>query len=203
MPAILCPKCEKNDAMLKISAIYRVGLTTTDYQSIAPLQVGQSTAFIPVTRQARIQTDLSLSFTPPVRDLSGTISYHGAKYPRWITFVPGWKAEVDKILMKFFLVLLIVFVVSIIAIVATGGEGRVGIIAAFAFLFIPLVYYLSLRDSWLTKNNKYETLAKNQLEAAMKRWEYGYYCDRCDVVFAEGEGNFFPVSNFQSFLWQG
>lgn len=57
--ARVCPRCGQIDAVRKVSSIVSEGITTTPYQGISPLQLGDKTYLLPALREMTFSTLLT------------------------------------------------------------------------------------------------------------------------------------------------
>lgn len=193
-----CPRCSSYDSVQSLTAINRAGRTSFAYDSSAPLRIGETTAYIPVSMQATIQTSLSVHLSPPTNTVDDNFSYMSFKYPNWVRKMPNWEDELKKFFWRALGLIIISSGLMVVLVIATEGN----VVTGFVLGLLPVVAFYIMRSSWLSARNEYRIQALQELEKAKKRWSHSYYCSRCDVVFEEGTKNYAPVDNYYSYLWR-
>jgi len=163
MTPIVCPKCEKDDKIQKVSAIYAAGVTKTNYQQPVSVQTENGTIYGNLDKVAVNYTELAKRLAPPE------------------------KPEVGYNLNSLgcgFLVMIAVF--SFIALMITG-DGNNPLILVFG-LGIPLVIsFLLYKFIFKPSDLRYEEKMK-QWNIDQRNWSELYFCSRDDCVFNPSEG---------------
>lgn len=184
---LVCPRCGQIDAVRKVSAIHREGISVSQYETYATGQLGDKVISWPVKKEQVSVGLLAQKLSPPSK-------------PRYETFYYSSESgTVFDIRTRFiFLILLgLSALVGVWVSSKTGSEvlGWMGGILTFGgILFLKVSYDL----------RRFEEVkqALPLWQRAIKRWDSLYYCFRCDGGFIPGQNRFVPIASIQSFLYE-
>lgn len=194
-----CPRCMRNDQVMKVSAILssqvhqtegttQVSDVSSDYKG----RVYSTTRTVPThaTQMSELARKLSMPDLPTNPYVSGCLSYL-----RFIVYLVA----------AFFIFAAIVFLTTPYEFNYTGQF--IVEIGGPALVFTALSIYLHKRQvSIRKKKNDFENELRNMIipkwERAQKRWNNAYYCSRDDLVFINDENASVDADQFSTWLIQ-
>ena len=164
MTKIVCPECEKDDMVQKVSAIYSGGVSTTNYQQPVAVQTDSGMIYGNVDKTAVSKTDLAKRLAPPT------------------------EPQPQSAGCLFWMVIGCLFIGFMGLMVASGGDYTllIGSIGVIGFCFY---YYKSY---YIPFNKMYKDKLKPEWDKAKQKWPDLYYCYRNDCVFDPSTGKSVP-----------
>ncbi len=177
-----CPKCGKGDALRKVSAVHRAGLSSGSYSG----HVWTDDGLDSVSLSGHTQTALSRLFNPPKEPRSRT--WGGIAL---VAFGLWCLAALSPLFCYGLFSLFVRFELAGVALVAFA------VLTGLLYVFLPLWFGLRKVNS---KRLRFP-VEKARWETAMQRWEWLYYCARDDGVFIPGETSFIPTTKMREFLY--
>lgn len=195
MPIIVCPQCNKDDAIQKISAIVDAGKSNGSYSGSSTSQVsidGKSGASYGYSfLSGSSMTELTKLLIPPT-----PYKYEDVSIGSFLLFI----------LIGFFTLSLIIW-----ALLAIFFNLIQNIYGAIIFVVIELgslyVVFLLIRSIRSTKELEQENKIKYQDEeakwkSALQRWNRLYYCHRNGIVFDPETNETCEPANIKTFIYQ-
>ena len=195
--APVCPRCGRLDAVRKVTSIVSEGVSTGQYQSVAPVQWQGKTYYLPVQREVVSSTVLAQRLMPPripekwnPSILLFVVPFIGGVVFFWIA-----KLVINGMLIP------LVGIDTAVKVVQSTDPVVGGCIALSVFLFgCALTFVLFM--PYVNSQTKKGELLRSIAQRAMQKWMSLYYCSRDDGVFIPGQGRFVPIGQMQSFLYE-
>lgn len=195
---IVCPKCQRADAVRKVSALVGEGTHAAETSGIAYVQAEHGLDVIPVVQTSVSRSALAAKLSPPKKPTKR--SGYGCVGALLMTRMG--LALVGSVLLLALFVCTYPFLMTLyqqnnLLFVAAIGLG----LALIGFMGI-WVFRSGWRDARSTREGRttYEPRLADW-EQAYARWQQLYYCQRDDGVFIPDHGTFVPAEKMDAYLY--
>jgi hypothetical protein len=195
---IVCPKCQRADAVRKVSALVGEGTHAGETSGIAYVQAKHGLDVIPVVQTSVSRSALAAKLSPPKKPTKP--SGYGCVGALLMT-------RMGLALVGSFL-LLALFVCTYPFLMTLYQQNNLLFVAAIGLglALIGIMGIWVLRSGWRDARSTREgrTTYEPRLEdweRAYARWQQLYYCQRDDGVFIPSYNTFVSVEQMQAYLY--
>lgn len=195
---IVCPKCQRADAVRKVSAVVAEGTQVVESSGAAYVPAKHGSALIPVAETSVSRSALAAKLAPP-RKPAKPFGYGCVAVLLMTRLGLALLASIT---------LLALFLCSYPFMMNVYLQNNALFIAilVIGIVLIGLMGVLTVRSGWRDarstgdERNSHEPRMQ-AWERACDRWQQLYYCQRDDGVFIPGHSTFVPVEKMDAYLY--